>query len=151
MITYHHNFLCWLLLPHQHGSEVHATSHGDVQAEQVLLHPMLILDLAPVLSLVLLLHLGEPEDDLSRSVGPALASWFCRQVFGTLKKKYLEKIKNFHIQLTLNHVTVGTGSPTMSRKKKQLFPSSEDTLSDGFTNFGSFPLATRGDEVFSQS
>ena len=28
--TYHHHFLCWFLLPHQHGSEVHTTSHWEV-------------------------------------------------------------------------------------------------------------------------
>ena len=53
--------------------------------------------------------------------------------------------------LTLNHVTVGMGSPTMSRKKKALDPSSADTLSAGFTYLGSFPLAAKGTEVLSQS
>ena len=43
------------------------------------------------------------------------------------------------------------GSPTMSRKKKALDPSSADTLSTGFTYLGSFPLAARGVEVLSQS
>merc|ERR1719192_1344041 len=51
----------------------------------------------------------------------------------------------------LNHVIVGIGSPTMSRKKKALSPSVAETLSAGFTYFGSFPLAARGVEVLSQS
>merc|ERR1719495_2476746 len=49
----------------------------------------------------------------------------------------------------LNHVIVGIGSPTMSRKKKALSPSVAETLSAGFTYFGSFPLAARGVEVLS--
>ena len=73
--THHHNFFGRLLLPHQHGSEVHTAGHCDVQAEGVLLHPVLVLDLHAVLALILLLDLGEPEDDLVWPGGPALASW----------------------------------------------------------------------------
>ena len=45
VVTYHHDFLGRLLFPHEHSSEAHSAGHGDVEAEQVLLHPMLILDL----------------------------------------------------------------------------------------------------------
>ena len=87
--TYHHNFFGRFLLPHEHGSEVHTSGHSDVQAEGVLLHPMLVLDLTTVFSFVLLLDFGESEDDLSGSVGPALASWLGGQVFGALKPETL--------------------------------------------------------------
>ena len=53
--------------------------------------------------------------------------------------------------LTLNHVTWGMGSPRMSRTKNALSPSVAETLSAGFTYFGSFPLAARGVEALSQS
>ena len=39
----------------------------------------------------------------------------------------------------------------MSRKKYALSPSVAETLSAGFTYFGSLPLAARGVEVLSQS
>merc|ERR1712008_393070 len=51
----------------------------------------------------------------------------------------------------LNHETVGTGSPTTSRKQKTFSPSVEENLSEGLMNLGSFPLATKGDEFCSQS
>jgi len=51
----------------------------------------------------------------------------------------------------LNHVTVGIGSPTMSKKQNAFSPSVEENLSEGSMNFGSFPLAASGMEAFSQS
>ena len=52
---------------------------------------------------------------------------------------------------TLNHVTVGTGSPTISMVQNTFSPSVDENLSEGLMNFGSFPLATIGVDVFSQS
>ena len=54
-------------------------------------------------------------------------------------------------QHTLNHVTVGIGSPWTSRKQKTFSPSVEENLSDGLMNFGSFPFATIGVDSCSQS
>ena len=51
----------------------------------MLLHPVLVLDLAPVLALVLLLDLLEAEDDLVWPGGPALAPWLGGQVFRALR------------------------------------------------------------------
>ena len=51
----------------------------------------------------------------------------------------------------MNHVTVGTGSPTTSMVQNTFSPSVDENLSEGLMNFGSFPLATSGEEVFSQS
>ena len=71
------------------------------------LHPVLVLDLDSVLALVVLLHLGEPEDDLAGRVGPALASWLRGQVLGELRHtggwSLISTISTG--PLTLNHVT----------------------------------------------
>ena len=118
----------------------------------MLLHAVLVLDLHAVLSLVLLLHLGEAEDDLVRPSGPALAPRLCGEVLGALQAGGVRSAWNYITsQPTLNHVTWGMGSPRMSRTKKALSPSVAETLSAGFTYFGSFPLAARGVEALSQS
>merc|ERR1711936_320827 len=51
----------------------------------------------------------------------------------------------------LNHVTVGAGSPTISKVQNTFSPSVEENLSDGLMNLHSFPLPTSGEEVLSQS
>merc|ERR1711936_288674 len=51
----------------------------------------------------------------------------------------------------LNHVTVGAGSPTISKVQNTFSPSVEENLSDGLMNLHSFPLPTSGVEVLSQS
>ena len=53
--------------------------------------------------------------------------------------------------LTLNHVTVGTGSPVMFNVQNTFSPSVEENLSEGLMNFGSFPLGANGVDPFSQS
>ena len=116
------------------------------------LHPVLVLDLNSILALILLLHLLEAEDDLVWPGGPTLAPGLGGQVFRALWR--MEDLKLWGLpdhQLTLNHVTWGMGSPTISRTKYALSPSVADTLSAGFTYFGSFPLAARGVEALSQS
>ena len=77
-------FFGGLLLPHQHGSEIHTSGDGDVQAERVFLHSVLVLNLTTVFSFVLLLDFGESEDDLPRGIGPALASRLGGQVLRAL-------------------------------------------------------------------
>ena len=86
---------------------------------------------------VQLLHLG--------SVARSLEHW------GGVREGWEYRRHHDHHHLTLNHVTWGMGSPRMSRTKNALSPSVADTLSAGFTYFGSFPLAARGVEDLSQS
>ena len=102
--THHHNFFGGLLLPHQHGSEVHTAGHCDVQAERVLLHPVLVLNLTTVFTFIFLFDFGEAEDDLSRSIGPALASWLGCQVFRALQPKLQHYKLVYHSRHNILHL-----------------------------------------------
>ena len=114
---------------------------------------MLVFDLHAILALILLLDLLEAEDDLVGPGGPALAPRLGGQVFRALggREGRVSSQQTQPTGLTLNHVTWGMGSPRMSRTKNALSPSVAETLSAGFTYFGSFPLAARGVEALSQS
>ena len=75
----------------------------------MLLHAVLVLNLHAVLSLVLLLHLGEAEDDLVRPSGPALAPRLCGEVLGALRQVVEVSMGLHHISAYLEPCDLGDG------------------------------------------
>ena len=167
--TYHHHFLCWFLLPHQHGSEVHTASHWNVSRlayqcdDQTRYGPVTyrlkVCSCMPCSFSISTRYspssscftLEKPRMILS---GPAVQLLHLGSVARSLEHcgRWVRSAWDYRTsQPTLNHVTWGMGSPRMSRTKKALSPSVAETLSAGFTYFGSFPLAARGVEALSQS
>ena len=87
-VTYHHDFLGGLLLPHQHRSEVHSSLHCDVELEGKLDLSMLVPDYHLVVPLVVRLGLVAPKGNcIFFPISPKLVSeikWICLKAQGSL-------------------------------------------------------------------